>query len=112
MIKGGRMPFSKQNVPILAGCMLQALVLILMPSKNLLAQDLTQPVAKVKDVLLMQADLEKALNQIMPATRFHGGMHSRKRDSFRPQAMELLCPMNGSKTIVVVMCYIVVHMSS
>lgn len=82
------MPFPKQSVPILAGCMLQALVLILMPIKNLWAQDLTQPVAKVNDVLLMQADLEKALNQIMPATRFHGGMHSSKRDSFRPQAME------------------------
>ncbi len=82
------MPFSQQNVPILAGCMLQALVLIFMPSSNLLAQDLTQPVAKVNDVLLVQADLEKALNQIMPATSFHGGMHSRKRDSFRSQAME------------------------
>lgn len=82
------MPLSKQRVPILACCWLPALMLILMPSKNLRALDLTQPVARVNGVLLTQADLEKALNQIMPATSFHGGMHSRKRDSYRPQAME------------------------
>lgn len=48
----------------------------------------SKPVAKVNDTLLMEADLEQALNEIMPAGVFHGGFSSKKREKYRPQAFE------------------------
>ena len=48
----------------------------------------SKPVAKVNDTILMEADLEQALNEIMPAGVFHGGFSSKKREKYRPQAFE------------------------
>jgi len=45
-------------------------------------------VAKVNDTALTEADLQDALNEIMPAGSFHGGFSSEKRMSYRPQALE------------------------
>lgn len=47
-----------------------------------------KPVAKINDTVLTEADLEAALNEIMPAGVFHGGFSSEKRASHRPQALE------------------------
>jgi peptidyl-prolyl cis-trans isomerase C len=47
-----------------------------------------KPVAKVNDTVLTEADLEQALNEIMPAGVFHGGFSSKKREKYRPQALE------------------------
>jgi peptidyl-prolyl cis-trans isomerase C len=47
-----------------------------------------KPVAKVNDTILTEADLQQALNQIMPAGVFHGGFSSKKREQYRPQALE------------------------
>ncbi len=47
-----------------------------------------KPVAKINDTILTEADLEEALNEIMPAGIFHGGFSSEKRASYRPQALE------------------------
>jgi parvulin-like peptidyl-prolyl isomerase len=49
---------------------------------------LPKPVAKVNDTVLTEADLEAALNEIMPAGVFHGGFSSEKRATYRPQAFE------------------------
>ena len=38
--------------------------------------------------MLTEADLEAALNEIMPAGVFHGGFSSEKRATYRPQAFE------------------------
>lgn len=67
---------------------LLVLALILVCLEDLWALELTKPVAKVNNVTLTEADLEKALDTIMPAGGFHGGLSSHKRASFRPQAME------------------------
>ena len=48
----------------------------------------SKPVAKVNDTVLMEADLQQALNEIMPAGVFHGGSSSKKREKYRPQAFE------------------------
>lgn len=45
-------------------------------------------IARVNDIPLTDADLEAALNEIMPAGRFHKGFSSEKRMSKRPQAFE------------------------
>jgi parvulin-like peptidyl-prolyl isomerase len=52
------------------------------------AEALPKPVAKVSGTVLTEADLEAALNEIMPAGVFHGGFSSKKRASYRPQAIE------------------------
>jgi peptidyl-prolyl cis-trans isomerase C len=52
------------------------------------ASALPQPVAKVNDTVLTEADLQQALNEIMPAGVFHGGFSSKKRATYRPQALE------------------------
>ncbi|MEE9119356.1 MAG: SurA N-terminal domain-containing protein [Calditrichia bacterium] len=49
---------------------------------------LQKPVAKVNGTVLTEADLEEALNEIMPAGVFHGGFSSEKRMSHRPEAIE------------------------
>jgi peptidyl-prolyl cis-trans isomerase C len=49
---------------------------------------LQKPVAKVNGTVLTEADLEEALNEIMPAGVFHGGFSSEKRMSQRPKALE------------------------
>lgn len=46
------------------------------------------PVAKVNNTILMEADLEEALNEIMPAGVFHGGFSSEKRLQYKPRAIE------------------------
>ncbi|MCK5516595.1 MAG: peptidylprolyl isomerase [Desulfobulbaceae bacterium] len=46
------------------------------------------PVAKVNNTILREADLEEALNEIMPAGVFHGGFSSEKRLQYKPQAIE------------------------
>jgi peptidyl-prolyl cis-trans isomerase C len=45
-------------------------------------------VAKVNGTVLTEADLQQALNEIMPAGVFHGGFSSEKRATYRPQAFE------------------------
>ena len=45
-------------------------------------------VAKVNETILSESDLQRALNEIMPAGVFHGGFSSKKRASYRPQAIE------------------------
>ena len=45
-------------------------------------------VAKVNGTVLTEADLQEALNEIMPSSVFHGGFSSEKRASYRPQAFE------------------------
>jgi peptidyl-prolyl cis-trans isomerase C len=50
----------------------------------------SKPVAKVNDTLLIEADLQQALNEIMPAGVFHGGFSSKKREKYRPQAFEIM----------------------
>jgi peptidyl-prolyl cis-trans isomerase C len=52
------------------------------------AAALPKPVAKVNGTVLTEADIEEALNEIMPAGVFHGGFSSKKRDEYRPQAFE------------------------
>jgi len=47
-----------------------------------------KPVAKVNGAVLIEADLEQALNEIMPAGVFHGGFSSEKRAKYRPEAFE------------------------
>lgn len=47
-----------------------------------------KPVAKVNGTVLTEADLQQALNEIMPAGVFHGGFSSEKRAGYRPQALE------------------------
>lgn len=45
-------------------------------------------VAKVNETILSESDLQRALNEIMPAGMFHGGFSSKKRASYRPQAID------------------------
>ena len=52
------------------------------------AAALPKPVAKINDTVLTEADLQQALNEIMPAGVFHGGFSSKKRATYRPQAFE------------------------
>ena len=52
------------------------------------AAALVKPVAKINDTVLTEADLEQALNEIMPAGVFHKGFSSEKRAKYRPQAFE------------------------
>ncbi len=52
------------------------------------AQTPTRPVARVNGTVLTEADLQAALNEIMPAGVFHGGFSSAKRNKYRPQALE------------------------
>jgi peptidyl-prolyl cis-trans isomerase C len=52
------------------------------------ASAVSKPVAKVNGTVLTEADLEEALNEIMPAGVFHGGFSSKKRLQYRPQAFE------------------------
>ena len=52
------------------------------------AAALPKPVAKVNGTVLTEADIEEALNEIMPAGVFHGGFSSKKRETYRPQAFE------------------------
>ena len=52
------------------------------------ASAVSKPVAKVNGTVLTEADLEEALNEIMPAGVFHGGFSSKKRLQRRPQAFE------------------------
>ena len=47
-----------------------------------------KPVAKVNSAVLTEADLQQALNEIMPAGVFHKGFSSEKRAKYRPQAFE------------------------
>ncbi len=49
---------------------------------------LAEPLASVNNVELHEADLQDALNEIMPAAVFHGGFSSEKREKYRPQAFE------------------------
>jgi peptidyl-prolyl cis-trans isomerase C len=67
-------------------CLVLSLALSLLWS--LPAAALPKPVAKVNDTVLTEADLEQALNEIMPAGVFHGGFSSQKREKYRPQAFE------------------------
>ncbi len=52
------------------------------------AAALPKPVAKVNGTVLTEADLQQALNEIMPAGVFHKGFSSEKRAQYRPQAFE------------------------
>ncbi len=49
-----------------------------------------EPVVKVNDTVLTERDLDEALNEIVPAAVFHGGMTPEKRASFIPKAIEAL----------------------
>jgi hypothetical protein len=53
-----------------------------------LAETAPKHVVKVNSTVLTEADLEEALNEIMPAGVFHGGFSSKKRMEYRPQAVE------------------------
>lgn len=64
------------------------LVVAILPAWDQPADALPQPVAKVNGTVLTEADLEAALNEIMPAGVFHGGFSSEKRATYRPQAFE------------------------
>jgi len=64
------------------------LFLALLPAWENPADALPKPVAKVNGTVLTEADLEAALNEIMPAGVFHGGFSSEKRAKYRPQAFE------------------------
>jgi len=52
------------------------------------AAAVAKPVAKINDTVLTEADLQQALNEIMPASVFHKGFSSEKRAKYRPQAFE------------------------
>jgi len=67
---------------------LLALVFTLGAAFPVSAQTSTQAVAKVNGAVLTEADLQAALNEIMPAGVFHGGFSSEKRKKYRPQAIE------------------------
>ena len=68
--------------------MLLLLFIAFLPFWDKPAAALPQPVAKVNDTVLTEADLQQALNEIMPAGVFHGGFSSEKRATYRPQAFE------------------------
>jgi peptidyl-prolyl cis-trans isomerase C len=51
---------------------------------------LQKTIARVNGASLTEADLEEALNEIMPAGRFHKGFSAEKRMSKRPQALEMM----------------------
>ena len=65
------------------------LVVAILPAWDQPADALPKPVAKVNGTVLTEADLEAALNEIMPAGVFHGGFSSKKRATYRPQARKL-----------------------
>ncbi|MEJ2247715.1 MAG: peptidylprolyl isomerase [Acidobacteriota bacterium] len=72
---------------------IQRMTMLLLPLALSLLWDMpsgafSKPVAKVNDTVLIEADLEQALNEIMPAGVFHGGFSSKKREKYRPQAFE------------------------
>jgi parvulin-like peptidyl-prolyl isomerase len=75
-----------------AGKIQHMIVLLLSLALSLLwsipAGAFPKPVAKVNDTVLTEVDLEKALNEIMPAGVFHGGFSSKRREKYRPQAFE------------------------
>jgi parvulin-like peptidyl-prolyl isomerase len=52
------------------------------------AADPPKPVVEVNGKILTEMDLNEALNELMPAGRFHGGFSSEKRNSYRPEAIE------------------------
>ncbi len=66
--------------------LLLSLALVLLWSNP--AAAFPKPVARVNDTVLTEADLEQALNEIMPAGVFHGGFSSQKREKYKPQAFE------------------------
>ncbi len=66
---------------------------VLAPIQGLSAGKLQEPVVKVNDAVLTEADLEEALNAIMPAGVFHGGFSSKKRAKHRPKALEKMIEM-------------------
>ncbi len=65
-----------------------SLVVVLLTAWAKPAGAVSKPVAKVNGTVLTEADLEEALNEIMPAGVFHGGFSSKKREQYRPQAFE------------------------
>ena len=64
------------------------LVLLLWLGGTSVAGEPPPTVAKVNKTILSESDLQRALNEIMPAGSFHGGFSSKKRASRRPQAIE------------------------
>ena len=81
------MSWNQNRWGALRACALLALLLAATPAAVPAAQ---QAVAQVNDSVLTEYDLEEALDEIMPAGRFHGGFSSEKRMAHRPQALEKL----------------------
>jgi parvulin-like peptidyl-prolyl isomerase len=52
------------------------------------AADPPKPVVEVNGKILTEMDLNESLNELMPASRFHGGFSSEKRNSYRPKAID------------------------
>jgi parvulin-like peptidyl-prolyl isomerase len=70
-------------------CLMAILANILLgPPGAALAADPNSAVAKINQTVLFESDLQRALSEIMPAGVFHGGFSSKKRASYRPQALE------------------------
>lgn len=69
---------------------LLALLLTVVPGSvnSVLAEQPPAAVAKVNGTILTESNLQRALNEIMPAGAFHGGFSSEKRETYRPQAIE------------------------
>ena len=82
--------FSRRKTGVVKALHLLFLLLFinLLPVWNSPAEALPKPVAKVNDTVLTDADLQQALNEIMPAGVFHKGFSSEKRAKYRPQAFE------------------------
>lgn len=62
--------------------------ILLGPPGAALAAAPNSAVAKVNQTVLFESDLQRTLSDIMPAGVFHGGFSSKKRASYRPQALE------------------------
>jgi peptidyl-prolyl cis-trans isomerase C len=70
------------------GLVAAVLVVLWVPACS--AQSEPKPVVKVNDTVLNQVDLDRTLNELLPAMTFHSGVTPEKRKEYRDEALKRL----------------------
>ena len=80
----------RDNFTPFGNCVLIFLILVMIQLRVLPTSSVAfgKPIAKVNGTILKEADVQEALNEILPAGVFHGGFSSEKRAKYRPKALE------------------------
>lgn len=68
-------------------CLILGVLIFVFEAKTAFAED-DKAIAKANGVKLKKADFDDAMNEIVPAAIFHGGISLEKLEKYRPQAIE------------------------